>query len=294
MLSSAQQKFERVYLEISNICNLQCTFCPVVERDNKICQVEEFKKYAAQAAPLAKQVCLHLMGEPLAHPKFNEVMQVCDELGLRIFLTTNGTLIKKYHQQLLQWKSLDQINFSIHSFFANPARQSLEDYLEPILQFTRDLEQQSPNVYVNLRLWNQATHNEVRQQNHLVLDRIESFFSLAINRSIDVQSIKSKKLFGRTYLHFDTEFGWPSLNNPKRSETGFCHALTKQVAVHADGTVVPCCLDKEAKIPLGNLNSQSLNEILSSPRAQAMKNGFKKNQLVEELCQKCPYISRFD
>ena len=127
--------FERIYIEISNICNLQCTFCPEVVRDKKVISVEEFRAHAIQAKPLAKQVCLHLMGEPLGHPQFAEIIKICDELELKIFLTTNGTLIKRHAETILNWKHLEQINFSVHSYFANTSRQTLEQYLTPILDF---------------------------------------------------------------------------------------------------------------------------------------------------------------
>jgi radical SAM protein with 4Fe4S-binding SPASM domain len=287
------QILERAYIEISNICNLQCTFCPIVERDKKILAVDSFHRFAVQVKPLAKQVCLHLMGEPLAHPQFAEISKVCSELGLRIFLTTNGTLISRQAELLCHWKSLDQINFSLHSYYANPQKIELQKYLQPIFQFCDDIQQLNPDVYINLRLWNLDSPTQQAEQNIALLSEIEKHFGVEVKPEVDTRNYKSKKLKGRLYVHFDTEFKWPDPKDPNLGEQGFCHALSKQIAIHADGTVVPCCLDKEARIRLGNLNENSLDEIINSARAQAMLAGFKRRKLVEDLCQRCTYIDRF-
>lgn len=286
--------FERVYLEISNICNLQCTFCPEVVRDKKVISVEDFRSHALQAKPLAKQVCLHLMGEPLGHPQFAEIVKICDELELKIFLTTNGTLIKRHAETILNWKHLEQINFSVHSYFANTSRQTLEQYLTPILDFCEKSLEKKNDYYINLRLWNLASVNAQRDQNLQVYDLVEKRFETSLNENVDVRVQKSKKVKDKLYLHFDTEFEWPTLKREVLSTKGTCYGMRKQLAVHANGDVVPCCLDKEAVLKLGSVaNGESLRDIMKSERAQKIKAGFERGELIEELCQKCQYVERF-
>lgn len=284
--------FDRIYLEISNICNLQCHFCPEVERDKKIMNLNDFRSFATQIKPHAQQVCLHLMGEPLGHPQFREIMQICDELELHIFLTTNGTLIKRHNEALASWKSLDQINFSIHSYFANPVRQSLISYLEPIFQFTDSALVQS-DFFINFRLWNMKKTDTQFEQNESVLNLVNEHFGTQISDRVDVRLNKSKKLRENLYVHFDTEFIWPGLKQPERSSIGTCYGLRKQLAVHANGDVVPCCLDKESVLRLGNLHEFDLAQILKGARAQKIRTGFERGELVEELCRKCQYAERF-
>lgn len=285
--------FEKIYIEISNICNLQCTFCPEVERDKKILSPEDFRKFAEQAKPLTKQVCLHLMGEPLGHPKFAEIMDICDELNLKIFLTSNGTLIKRYAEKLLRWKSLEQINFSVHSYFANTKAQSFESYIKPILDFCKDSIELKSVYYINLRLWNLQKTDAQSNQNIIVFDQLTEYFKVKLNQNIDVKHNKSKKIMHNLYLHFDTEFEWPSLKKETRSTQGTCYGLRKQLAIHANGDVVPCCLDKEAILKLGNLNDETIAEILKTKRSNDIKTGFEKGELIESLCQKCQYVDRF-
>lgn len=289
--------FERLYIEISNICNLQCKFCPEVIREKKLLAPADFRKFATQAKPLTKQICLHLMGEPLAHPQFSEIMDICDELGLKIFLTTNGTLLKRHADKLLNWKSLEQINFSVHSYFANPARLTLQDYLSPILDFCdKSLEKQEKkqaDFYINLRLWNLAKSNQQKDQNLQVFDVLNRHFGIELNENVDIKMNKSKKIRHKLYVHFDTEFIWPDLSQVKRSEEGSCYGLRKQLAIHANGDVVPCCLDKESLLKIGNVFDNDLKDIMVSGRAKKIRTGFENGKLVEDLCQKCQYADRF-
>lgn len=285
--------FERIYLEISNICNLQCSFCPEVVRDKKIISPEDFRKFATQVKPLTKQVCLHLMGEPLGHPQFKDIVSICDDLDLKVFLTTNGTLIRRHADTIFSWKGLDQINFSIHSYFANTQRQSFDQYLNPILDFCKMSVDQSKNYYINLRLWNLENPHAQKTQNFPVFSAVENMFNVQLNNNIDVKLNKSKKVMSKLYLHFDTEFEWPTLKRDVISTKGTCYGLRKQLAIHANGDVVPCCLDKEAVLKLGSLHDQSISDVLKSDKALQIKTGFEQGRLTEELCQKCQYVERF-
>ena len=286
-------KFKRVYIEISNICNLQCSFCPVVERDKKIMGVQMFERIVNEVAPHTEQVCLHLMGEPLAHPEFHAIIKACEAANVKINLTTNGILLNRYSELLSTSPVFHQINFSIHSFKDNFKDRDINPYLLDILKFSKMSQERRPELYINYRLWNIFETRTMNDSNGDILKTIGDFFETTISESIDVSSIKSKRIYNRVYLHFDSRFEWPSPLMPKQSESGFCHAVTSHIGIHADGTVVACCLDKEARLDLGKLPEKSLGEILEGQRARAMKKGFAQKKLVEDLCQRCTYIKRF-
>ena len=288
-------RFLRTYIEISNICNLQCTFCPEVERDKKILSTDDFRKVLKQVLPYTEQICLHLMGEPLAHPEFPKILKICEEEGAVIHLTTNGTFLSKYgFDTFLKSKAIRQINFSLHSFKDNFPGQDMRPYLYDILQFSKDALTEKPELYINYRLWNLLQTTEMKNENQDIIDHVCEFFQVPVNERIDVGFKKSKNITGRLYFHFDSRFEWPNYGDPDRGDKGFCHALSQQIGIHADGTVVPCCLDKEAGIPLGNVLKDSFESILGSERLTKMRDGFKKQLLTEELCRKCTYIKRFD
>jgi radical SAM protein with 4Fe4S-binding SPASM domain len=288
-------KFFRTYIEISNICNLQCTFCPEVEREKKILSPEDFRRILKEVLPHTEQVCLHLMGEPLAHPDFPEILKICEEEGAVVHLTTNGTFLSKYgFETFLKSKAIRQINFSIHSYKDNFPGQDIRPYLYDILEFSRQALTDAPELYVNYRLWNIEGTTGMKSENQDIIDHVCEFFQVPVNERLDVSFKKSKNIRGRIYFHFDSRFKWPTFGDPDRGEKGFCHALSQQIGIHADGTVVPCCLDKEAGIPLGNVLTESFSKILGHERLLKMRQGFQKHILTEELCRKCTYIQRFD
>lgn len=286
-------KFKRVYIEISNICNLQCSFCPVVDRDKKIMDADMFKSIVHNVAPHTEQVCLHLMGEPLAHPEFETIIKHCEEAGVKINLTTNGILLNRYKKLLSTSPAFHQINFSIHAFKDNFKNKDINPYLQDILNFSKESQEIRPELYINYRLWNIFETTTQNDSNSDILKTIGNFFETEIKEDIDVGNIKSKRIYKRVYLHFDSRFEWPSPLMPKQSEVGFCHGLSSHIGIHADGTVVACCLDKEARLDLGKMPEMTLSAVLMGQRARAMKKGFEAKKLVEDLCQRCTYIKRF-
>ncbi len=253
---------------------------------------QNFERVLKQVKPLTEEVCLHLMGEPLAHPEFPTILQICNQYQVPVQITTNGILLKKLTSVILESSCIRQINYSVQSYKDNFPNKDLTPYLKELVDFSRLCMNQRPEVYINFRLWN-IGRTEPFSPNEEVIHYLEKSFDLSIKREVDLGSIKSKKLLNRTYLHFDSHFNWPSLNLPFQGKQGKCHALTGHIGIHADGTVVPCCLDKEAQIPLGNCLEKSLMEILESERATKMKEGFFNGILVEKLCQHCDYIKRF-
>ncbi len=290
------KRFNKINIEISNICNLQCSFCPAVIRSPKLMSLELFQKIINQVAPLTEQVCFHLMGDPLVHPELEKMVLYCNEKKVPVFFVTNGVLLKQNFEKKLSFllnPTFRQINFSLHSFADNFGDKDPTDYLEKIFRFTEIALEQRPELYLNYRLWNLQEARSSTSGNKIILQKIEEHFGFKAIQQIDVRKNKSHKIKNRLYLHYDTEFIWPSLDLPFLGQKGTCYGLNSHFGILVDGTVVPCCLDKEGAIPLGKIDDQPLQEILDSPKARAISDGFKKNKLVESLCQRCQYIERF-
>lgn len=286
-------RFHKVNLEISNICNLQCSFCPEVVRTQGMMDVTLFRRIITQIAPITEQVCFHLMGDPLVHPKLREFADICTEVGTRVFLVTNGTLLRDKHAETLLHPAFRQICFSLHSFRDNFPDRDPTTYLESIFAFTERALAQRPDLFINYRLWNLADPRGTGEGNADLLRRVEARFGFRVNPEVDVRRHKGQRIRERLFLHFDTEFVWPSLDLPVLGTQGRCHGLSTHFGILVDGTVVPCCLDKEGVIPLGNAQDQPIETILASSRAQAILEGFRRRRLVEDLCQRCQYIERF-
>lgn len=288
-----KKRFKKINVEVSNVCNLKCSFCPEVVRDKKMMSLELFEKIVEQVAPITEQVCFHLMGDPLVHPQLKELIEICHRYHAKVFFVTNGVLLREEKSELLFHPVIDQVCFSLHSFIDNFPNEDPTSYLNKIFSFTDRALKIRPELYINFRLWNLEDLRGLGEKNKYFLSQIEKHYEFKISGQIDVRKSKGFKIRGRLYLHFDTEFNWPSLDLPLLSQTGSCYGLDSHFGILADGTVVPCCLDKEGSIVLGKIQDQPIEEILNSPRALAMSKGFNQGVLVEELCKRCQYIERF-
>lgn len=276
----------RVYIEITNRCNLACDFCHGTKRPLGTMPPEDFRRIAEKLRGETSYLYLHVLGEPLLHPQLKELLAIAGELGFRVCLVTNGTLLHKRREELLAAKSLHKVSVSLHSFEGNGGAGDLPAYLQQVWEVCLPLSERG--VLCALRLWNEGTAPRLN-------GAVEAFLSRRIGR--DVESLPRDARGNRTlrpnlFLERAERFGWPDLNAPE-SGANFCHGFSRQLAVLWDGTVTPCCLDSEGDIPLGNLLSQPLEEILQGERAAAMAAGFAARKPTEELCRRCGYARRF-
>ena len=275
-------RFRKVYLEISNLCNLNCRFCPGTKRSKHTMTEAEFSSLLPKLRPYTDFLYFHLMGEPLLHPKLEHFLEIAGAYGFKVILTTNGTLLKKQQQVLLTAPALHKINISLHAFEANDLSVPFEEYLADCFAFGKASAGQKLVVY---RLWNNGGEDA---QNEEILQ--------IMRRNFPSQWVKERlgtRIADRTYLEYGDKFDWPDLNRSEGSGNVFCYGLRDQLGVLCDGTVVPCCLDHEGDLALGNLLTQDMEEILNSPRAKVLYEGFSRREAAEELCRKCGYARRF-
>lgn len=286
--------FKKVYVEITSVCNLACSFCPPTSRKANFIQLDAFNHILDQIKPHTSYIYLHVKGEPLLHPKIDELLDASHEKGFKVNITTNGTLINKNRDKLLGKPALRQMNFSLHSFDGHEGSTNRELYLSSILSFAREAAEQG--VIISFRLWNLQRENATsaeKRRNRETLEIIEKEYDLDYRIEEKVVPGSGVKIANRIYLNQDYEFEWPSLQAPEDDGSGFCHALRTQAAVLVDGTVVPCCLDGEGVINLGNIYHTSFSEIVEGERANNLYDGFSRREAVEEMCRKCGYRKRF-
>ena len=276
------KRFNKIYLEISNLCNLSCAFCPGTKRKKKAMTVEEFSSLLPKLRPYADFLYFHLMGEPLLHPHLGDFLCLAAEAGFRVILTTNGTLLPKQQDLLLSSPGLHKVNISLHAFEANDLSVPFEEYLQGCFAFGKAAEGKVLTVF---RLWNQGGADE---RNKEILAAMEKYFPQPW-----AQERKGIRLGNRVYLEYGDKFDWPDLSAADGGDHVFCYGLRDQIGILCDGTVVPCCLDHEGDITLGNLHETDLETILETPRAKAIYSGFQNRTACEELCRKCGYARRF-
>lgn len=283
------RKFKRVYIETTNVCNLSCNFCPKTKREKKFMSDKEFEIILKKIKPYTNYIYLHLMGEPLLNSNLETFLEIAKENDFKVNITTNGTLITKNKNILLKSEALRQINISMHSFEANENEISFEKYFKEILKFIVEANEKT-DIITGMRLWN-LDGQETRGENSLnekILSMLKEYFNVE-NLVLD----KKNKIRDRVYLNPAEKFDWPDMNIKVISEEGFCHGMRDHFGILVDGTVVPCCLDSEGNIPLGNIFKETLEGILDKKRSKDIYDGFSRRERKEELCKRCGYSTKF-
>lgn len=286
------RNFKKVYIEITNICNLSCSFCPKTQRSPKYMDKGLFSEILKQLQGHAKYVYFHVLGEPLLHPEISEFLDICAEYRHRVNITTNGTLISEKKDKIINKAALRQINFSLHSFEANIRQYSVDVYLKGIFDFIHEA-RENTNIQFCLRLWN-LSEGRNNENNLYILRKIEDEFKLDFKIDEKLTPCSGIKLGRNLFINQALTFQWPVSGTCELESKGFCYGLRDQIAILSDGTVVPCCLDGEGIIKLGNISQEPLETILTSERSAAMYNGFSRRDVIEPLCKRCEYRLRFN
>ena len=262
--------FKRIYIEITNICNLNCSFCPTTNRIKKNMSIDEFKTIIERIHNYTNHIYLHIKGEPLMHPNLDEILKICNIYNINVNITTNARLLKN-KIDIINNNKIRQINISLHSF----------NDIEEIKELLKVIDKIN-NTYISLRLWNNKENKEV-------LELLSEYY----NKPIEFIG-KRVTLTKNIFLDKDILFDWPDIKKDIISNRGNCLGTKSQIGILVDGTVVPCCLDNDGIINLGNIFDNTLEDIVKSDRFKKIKNGFNNCILEEELCKRCGYRTRFN
>ncbi|MBR2474856.1 MAG: radical SAM protein [Clostridia bacterium] len=273
--------YSRVYVEITNICNRSCSFCPKTKRKPRSLSMDEFTHIARSIAPVTDYLYYHVMGEPLTHQLLPDFIRFSSTLGLKSAVTTNGTLLRERGDQLIE-SGVYKVNISVHSFESGNA-EAHRKYVLDCLDFADKASRSG--VLVVLRLWNRGVDKTPNDETRkLIFDKFGE---------PEQVSIRGARLRKGLHLEYGDRFVWPDLNETDMGDNVFCYGLNDHFGILSDGSVVPCCLDHEGDITLGNIFTDGITEILGCGRAESIRNGFKNKKATEQLCRKCGYARRF-
>ncbi|MBO7249953.1 MAG: radical SAM protein [Clostridia bacterium] len=281
--------FNKIYVEIGNICNLACSFCPTLKRAKRQMTKDEFERVCMAIKGHTDYIYLHVMGEPLLHPELDGILDIAKKYGFRVCITTNGTLLAKNKDLIIRHSdTVHKINVSVHSLEGNGIEERIERYMGEVVECAKHFAELG--IYTIFRLWNLDSRETVGA--NLQNEKIESILKA------EFQDEWKKRWNGytvsnRIFLEFAGAFVWPIESDAEAQCVGSCRGLIDQIAILSDGRVVPCCLDSEGVISLGNIFESSLEDILSSPRATSIKEGFLCGEMRDDFCKKCSYAHRF-
>ena len=273
--------YSRVYLEITNICNKSCSFCHGTRRAPGFMSFDELKRALDSLEGLTEYIYFHLMGEPLLHPELPLFIKEASDRGFKCAVTTNGSLIEDRGEELLSSR-VYKVNISLHSF-EDGAEKDFLSYIDSVCRFADKAS--SMGILTVLRLWNNGHDGG---KNLKIEELLKAHF-----KDEWVYGNRGARIRPKLHLEYGERFAWPDKEAECGGEKLFCYGLGDHFGILCDGTVVPCCLDSDGVISLGNIFSDDLKSILSSARAEAIKEGFKNKTAAEDLCRRCGYARRF-
>ena len=273
--------YSRVYVELTNVCNMNCSFCHGHSRNARFMPEDEFNLILDRLSGQTEYIYYHLMGEPLLHPMLPVFLKTAKNKGFRSMITTNGTLLNKCGDDIIQ-SGIHKVNISVHSF-ENSDTDGYKKYLEEISDFAKKAN--DAGTIIVFRFWNNGIDEE---KNSLAL----KYFRSRIDGEW-AENSKGLRIRNKMFIEYGERFGWPDKNADIQGEEVFCYGLRDHFGILCDGTVVPCCLDSDGVINLGNIFESEVDSILSSERATTMKKAFDCRTASEELCRRCAYAQRF-
>ena len=274
--------FSKIYIEITNICNLDCSFCSKNLLSKKEMSVIEFEIAIKKIKNYTDSIYLHVKGEPLIYSRLDEILEICDKNNMKVCITTNGTLLKQKKNILLK-HHIKQINVSLHS------ENNYPNYFENVFNTCDELRKNTTIIY---RIWTLKNMNLDKISTNIV-EKIIDYYKIDEETIYKIKHDKNIKLNNNLYLDKDYKFDWPILNNVK-DDFGTCKGTITHIAILSNGEVVPCCLDSNGVVNLGNIFDNSMDDIINSELFKKINNGFKNQKLVTELCKSCTYRKRFD
>ncbi len=246
--------------------------------------LELFEKVCKEAAPLTQIITLHVLGDPCKLKHLNHYLNTARRFSLKVDLVTSGVYLHDF-EALLQ-DVIYQISISLDAGLDNHNQINQHRYIQKILEFCRYKFEKNSEVFLNLRIQDST----LDKHQDLIKPFLESFELLSLE---GLKTQGRARLFKKSFLNIQKTFKWPDLNaqNPlnQESKIPYCYGLIKQIAILSNGVVVPCCMDTQANISLGDLNHTPLKDILKSQKAMAIKTHFLKGEALELLCKNCSY-----
>ena len=276
-------KFKKIYIEITNVCNLNCSFCIKDNRIKKNMSIDEFENILRQIDKYTDYIYLHVKGEPLIHNNLDEILSLTNKYNKYVNITTNGVFLKEKVNILKKYNNIRQINISLHS------ENNKINYIEDIMEAVDNLK----NIFIVYRFWT-LKDNKLDNKMLKYLEIIREKYNIDNSTYEEIINGKNIKIKNNVYINKDKEFEWPDINNNYYNEYGFCYGLKNQIGILVDGTITICCLDSFGVSNLGNIFKDGMDNVIDSDKVKKIIKGFNDRKVYLDICKHCSYKERFD
>ena len=276
-------RFKRVYIEITNKCNLSCSFCLNDNRKKQEMNLIQFEEILSKIDKYTDYIYLHVKGEPLIHSNLDQILTLTNKYNKYVNITTNGVFFKEKVKILKKYTNIRQINISLHS------ENKKDNYIEDILESVDELN----DIFIVYRFWT-LKDNKLDEKMLIYLKKIKNKYNLSEKKYKMILYDSNIKIKDNIYVDKDKEFTWPDINNKYFKEEGFCYGLKNQIGILVDGTVIICCLDSFGLTKIGNIFEDSLENILRGEIVNKILKGFNDRKVYLDMCKHCSYKEKFN
>ena len=278
-----KKRFKKIYIEITNRCNLNCSFCGKNKRDYRDMSLSEFELVINKIKKYTDYIYLHVKGEPLLYSNLDSLLSICDNTNIKVNITTNGVFLKEKLSVLINHFCIRQINISLHS------ENNKKNYFLDVFSSGKVL---STKMFISYRIWDLEEY-KLNKKSTEIVNKIIEFYNLSPVIVDKLYNDKNIKIASNTFVNKENIFTWPDVNNDILVD-GFCYGLKTHIAILSNGDIVPCCLDANGEIKLGNIFEDSLDDVLNSDTYRTLLRSFENNKALHPLCKSCNFKNRFN
>lgn len=278
-----KKRFKKIYIEITNRCNLNCSFCGKNKRDYRDMSLSEFELVINKIKRYTDYIYLHVKGEPLLYDNLDSLLSICDNTNIKVNITTNGVFLKEKLSVLINHFCIRQINISLHS------ENNKKSYFLDVFSSGKVL---STKMFISYRIWDLKDY-KLNKKSTEIVDKIIEFYNLSPVIVDKLYSDKNIKIASNTFVNKENIFTWPDVDNDILVD-GFCYGLKTHIAILSNGDIVPCCLDANGEIKLGNIFEDTLDVVLNGDTYKSLLKSFEDNKSLHPLCKSCNFKKRFN
>lgn len=278
-----KKRFKKIYIEITNRCNLNCSFCGKNKRDYRDMSLLEFKLVINKIKKYTDYIYLHVKGEPLLYSNLDSLLSICDNTNIKVNITTNGVFLKEKLSVLMNHFCIRQINISLHS------ENNKKNYFLDVFSSGKIL---STKMFISYRIWDLKEY-KLNKKSTEIVNKIIEFYNLSPVIVDKLYNDKNIKIASNTFVNKENIFTWPDVDNDILVD-GFCYGLKTHIAILSNGDIVPCCLDANGEIKLGNIFEDSLDDVLNGDTYRTLLRSFENNKALHPLCKSCNFKNRFN
>ncbi len=278
-----KKRFKKIYIEITNRCNLNCSFCGKNKRDYRDMSLSEFELVINKIKKYTDYIYLHVKGEPLLYSNLDSLLSICDNTNIKVNITTNGVFLKERLAILMNHFCIRQINISLHS------ENNKKSYFLDAFSSGKVL---STKMFISYRIWDLKEY-KLNKKSTEIVNKIIEFYNLSPVIVDKLYNDKNIKIASNTFVNKENIFTWPDVDNDILVD-GFCYGLKTHIAILSNGDIVPCCLDANGEIKLGNIFEDSLDDVLNGDIYKSLLKSFKDNKALHPLCKSCNFKNRFN